>query len=166
MTENVTTVEQAVEVVSCARVYVLDRRVNTWRTALYSVFFRRRAGQRRQEDLGRAHYVDIHDAKLFFLALAALMLCVADAFFTMTLLDYFGSYEMNPVMDMLIKKDFHKFFFVKFGLTAAGVIFLVAHKNFRILNRISGYQILMGCVCLYTLLAAYEIFLLLINPLL
>ena len=166
MSENVTAFETNDNSIECMRTVAMDRRVNTWQTAFYSLFSRRRASLRRQDDAGRAHYVDIHEASLFFLAVVALLLCVADAFFTMTLLDHFGSAEMNPVMDALIKKDYHRFFFVKFGLTAAGIIFLVAHKNFRVLNLVSGYHILMGCVLLYTVLTAYEIFLLLIQPLL
>jgi len=164
MNENVTAIETNDSSMECMRTVAMDRRVNTWRTAFYSLFSRRRASQRRQDDLGRAHYVDIHEASLFFLAIVALLLCVADAFFTMTLLDHFGSSEMNPVMDILIKKDYHRFFFVKFGLTAGGIIFLVAHKNFRVLNLVSGYHILLGCVLLYSVLTAYEVFLLVISP--
>jgi len=166
MNENVTAIETNETGMDCMRAVAMDRRVNTWRTAFYSLFYRRRATPRRLTDQQTAHYVDIHEASLFFLAIVALLLCVADAFFTMTLLDHFGSSEMNPVMDILIKKDYHRFFFVKFGLTAAGIIFLVAHKNFRVLNLVSGYHILLGCVLLYTVLTAYEVFLLVIQPLL
>ena len=148
----------------CAREIAIDRRSNSWRTIYGSLFLRRRANQRRVEDAGGAHYVDVHEPHLFFVAVGALMLCVADAFFTMTLLDFYGSYELNPVMDYFIKQDFQRFFFVKFGLTAFGILFLVLHKNFRIFNRISGYQILYGSLALYAILVTYEVFMLVVLP--
>ena len=148
----------------CMRELAIDRRASTWRTAAYSLFLRRRYGQRRLKDKDTAHYVDVHEPKLFYVAVGALLLCVADAFFTMTLLNFYGSYEINPVMDYFIKQDIQKFFFVKFGLTAAGIMFLVVHKNFRILNRISGYNILVGCLILYSVLVAYELFMMFVIP--
>ncbi|KPJ92220.1 MAG: hypothetical protein AMJ55_10120 [Gammaproteobacteria bacterium SG8_15] len=80
------------------------------------------------------------------------------------LLEFYGSYELNPVMDYFIQKDFHQFFYVKFGLTAFGIMFLVMHKNFRILNRISGYQILYSSLLLYAILVAYELSMLVVLP--
>jgi len=164
MNDVVTTPDADNDSLTCMRVYAPDRRVTSWRTVLYSLFLLRRAGQRREQNPLRGHhYVDIHESKLFFMAVATLLLCVADAFFTMTLLNFYGSSEINPLMDLLIQADFKKFFFVKFGLTASGILFLVMHKNFRILNRISGYHILLSCVILYVVLAFYEVTLMLIN---
>ena len=147
------------------REVAIDRRINTWRTALYSLFFRRRVSQRREVDQGGAHYVDVHEPQLFYVAVGGLLLCVADAFFTMTLLNFYGSYELNPVMDYFIKQDILQFFFVKFGLTAFGIMFLVVHKNFRLFNRISGYQILYANLIIYAILVAYELFMLFVIPL-
>ncbi|WP_455201592.1 DUF5658 family protein [Kaarinaea lacus] len=148
----------------CMREVALDRRSNSWRTIYGAIFLRRRSNQRRTDDADSAHYVDVHEPRLFFVAVGALILCVADAFFTMTLLNFYGSYELNPVMDYFIKQDFEQFFFVKFGLTAFGIMFLVMHKNFRILNRISGYQILYGSLVLYAILVTYELFMLVVLP--
>ncbi len=146
------------------RVVAEDRRTNSWRTIAGSIFLRRRANPRRTEDGSGAHYVDVHEPRLFFVAVGALLLCVADAFFTMTLLDFYGSYELNPVMNYFIQQDFHQFFFVKFGLTAFGILFLVLHKNFRILNCVSGYQILYGSLMVYAVLIAYELTMLAVIP--
>lgn len=157
------TLEQNSEI-NCMRVVAVDRRNHSWRTLVGSLIFRRRATPRRTVDGSSAYYVDVHEPRLFFVAVGALLLCVADAFFTMTLLEFYGSYELNPVMDYFIQKDFHQFFFVKFGLTAFGIIFLVMHKNFRILNRISGYQILYGSLILYAILVAYELSMLVVLP--
>lgn len=148
----------------CMRVVALDRRTNSWRTIVGSIIYRRRAAQRRTDDSGNPHYVDIHEPRLFYVAVGALLLCVADAFFTMTLLQFYGSYELNPVMDYFIQKDLQHFFIVKFGLTAFGIMFLVIHKNFRILNIISGYHILYASLALYAMLVAYELFMLIVIP--
>lgn len=152
------------ESIECMRVIPVDRRRNSWRTFMGSVTHRRRVVRRRDVDGDTPHYVDVHEPYEFFVAVAALLLCVADAFFTMTLINFYGSYELNPVMDYFIKTDIKYFFFVKFGLTAAGIIFLVVHKNFRLLNRISGFQILHAALFIYSLLVAYELFMLVVIP--
>jgi hypothetical protein len=157
-------VQQCFPDIECMRTVAVDRRTNTWRTALYSLFLRRRVSPRRERDLSSAHYVDVHEPHLFYVAVGGLLLCVADAFFTLTLLNFYGSYELNPVMDYFIQKDIQQFFFVKFGLTAFGIIFLVVHKNFRLFNRISGYQILYANLILYGILVAYELFMLFVIP--
>jgi hypothetical protein len=157
------TIEQNPEI-NCMRIEAIDRRTHSWRTLVGSILFRRRAALRRSVDGNTAHYVDVHEPRLFFVAVGALLLCVADAFFTMTLLEFYGSYELNPVMDYFIQKDFYQFFYVKFGLTAFGIMFLVMHKNFRIMNRISGYQILYGSLILYAILVAYELSMLIVLP--
>jgi hypothetical protein len=163
MSDVVETVKQDPDF-TCMRMVAVDRRSNSWRTIAGSVFLRRRANPRRTEDSNSAQYVDLHEPRLFFVAVGALLLCVADAFFTMMLLDFYGSYELNPVMNHFIQQDFHQFFFVKFGLTAFGILFLVLHKNFRILNVISGYQILYASLMVYTVLIAYELTMLAVIP--
>jgi hypothetical protein len=157
---NVTSPEN----LECSREIRIDRRTNSWRTLMGSLAHRRRAIQRRS-DHDAEHYVDVHEPYLFYVAVAALLLCVADAFFTMTLINFYGSYELNPVMDYFIKSDIRFFFIVKFGLTAVGVIFLVVHKNFRLFKRISGFQILIGSLVIYSILVSYELFMLVVIPL-
>lgn len=156
--------DATLEVSECMREFAIDRRRNSWRTFVGSLVHRRRVIRRREGDGELAHYVDVHEPYLFFVAVGALLLCVADAFFTMTLINFYGSSELNPVMDYFIRTDIKLFFSVKFGLTALGVVFLVVHKNFRLFNRISGYQILHGSLIIYGILVAYELFMLLIIP--
>jgi len=142
-----------------------DRRKNSLRTALYSCYSSRRATPRRTDDHeSGSYYVDVHESRLFFIALAALLLCTADAFFTMMLLNFHGSEELNPFMDYFIKKDVQLFFMVKFSMTALGVLFLVMHKNFRLFNRITGYHILYGSLAMYALLVLYELTMLAVIP--
>lgn len=163
MTNSTDILKQSLDM-DCMRVIAVDRRTHSWRTLVGSLIHRRRVTPRRTVDGEGAHYVDRHEPRLFFVAVGALLLCVADAFFTLTLLEFYGSYELNPVMDYFIQKDFHQFFYVKFGLTAFGIMFLVMHKNFRIMNRISGYQILYSSLILYAILVAYELSMLVVLP--
>ena len=162
--EQLSSSANSAEVIECMREIAVDRRRNTWRTFAGALVHRRRVVRRRDGDGDTAHYVDVHEPYLFYVAVGALLLCVADAFFTMTLINFYGSTELNPVMDYFIKTDIKVFFILKFGLTSLGVIFLVMHKNFRLFNRISGYQILYASLIIYTLLVAYELFMLLVIP--
>lgn len=164
VTEKTTDGMQNSDAVECMRELAIDRRRNTWRTFVGAFVHRRRVVRRREGDGETAHYVDVHEPYLFYVAVGALLLCVADAFFTMTLINFYGSYELNPVMDYFIRSDIKIFFFVKFGLTSAGIMFLVMHKNFRLFNRISGYQILHTSLLVYGLLVAYELFMMLVIP--
>jgi len=164
MIENTSSPNDASETNSL-RDSAADRRKNLLRTAIYSCYSSRRATPRRTDDQeSGSYYVDVHESRLFFIALAALLLCTADAFFTMMLLNFHGSEELNPFMDYFIKKDVQLFFMVKFSLTALGVFFLVMHKNFRLFNRISGYHILYGSLVMYALLVLYELTMLVAIP--
>lgn len=156
--------DNSVDPIDCLREIAIDRRSNTWRTFVGSVVHRRRVVRRRDGDGDAAHYVDVHEPYLFYVAVGALLLCVADAFFTLTLINFYGSTELNPVMDYFIKTDIKIFFIVKFGLTSFGIMFLVIHKNFRLFNRISGYHILHSSLVVYAVLVGYELFMLAVIP--
>jgi hypothetical protein len=162
--EQLSSSTNSAEAVDCIRELAVDRRRNTWRTFAGAVVHRRRVVRRRDGDSDTAHYVDVHEPYLFYVAVGALLLCVADAFFTMTLINFYGSTELNPVMDYFIKTDIKVFFIVKFGLTSFGIMFLVIHKNFRLFNRISGYHILHASLIVYAVLVGYELFMLLVIP--
>lgn len=133
-----------------------DRRSNHRRAAMYSLVKRRRRGLRREEEQGTHAYIDVHESWLFYLALIACMLSVFDAFLTLRLLEH-GSQELNPVLNFFLAKDARLFFGVKFLMTCFCILFLVMHKNYRLLNRISGLQILVGSICGYSLLVLYEL---------
>lgn len=133
-----------------------DRRTDHRRAAMYSLVKRRRRGLRREDEQGAHAYIDVHESWLFYLALVACMLSVIDAFLTLRLLEH-GSQELNPVLDYFLAKDVRLFFGVKFLLTCFCITFLVMHKNYLLLNRISGLHILVGSICGYSLLVLYEL---------
>lgn len=126
---------------------------------MYSLFMRRRQGPRRILDVGKPHYVDIHEPAILALSLVIVLLCVADAFFTLTILQR-GGEELNPFMRLLLEKDVVLFFAVKFLLTSFGLVFTVIHKHFRIFKMISGYHVLYGVFVMYAVLIYYEVLLL------
>lgn len=133
-----------------------DRRNDHRRAAMYSLVKRRRREPRRETERNAHAYIDVHESWLFYLALVACLLSVFDAFLTLRLLEH-GSQELNPVLDYFLNKDVRLFFGVKFLLTSFCILFLVMHKNYLLLNRISGLQILVGSICGYTLLVLYEL---------
>ena len=136
-----------------------DRRKNHARAFFHSISGKgRRKGSRRDDDHKAGQVVDYHEPALFYLTIAILLLCVADAAFTLTILGL-GGEEVNPFMKALLEEDVTLFFIVKFLLTSIFLIFTVIHKRFRLLNRISGYQIIYSVFALYVLLVVYEIFL-------
>lgn len=136
------------------------RRQNSLRTAVCSLYRNRRTSVRRIDDDAVNVYVDRHEPWLAYMVLGAMLLSATDAFFTLALLQH-GSYEMNPVMDFFIQKDAMLFFIVKFSMTAACIVFVIMHKNFRFLRVFKGYHVLLTSFALYSLLICYELTMLL-----
>ncbi|MDH5546886.1 MAG: DUF5658 family protein [Gammaproteobacteria bacterium] len=136
-----------------------DRRRDHSRAMIYSLFKKRRRGPRRELDNGLGQYVDFHEPVVIILTIAITLLCVADAFFTLNIIDR-GGEEVNPFMRMLLEKDVVLFFSVKFSITSICLLFTIVHKHFRILSMISGYHILYAVFMLYALLIYYELYLL------
>ena len=55
----------------------------------------------RSDEKNIAHYVDVYDVKLFPIIILIVVLCVADAYFTLLILSKGGT-ELNPVMEHLL----------------------------------------------------------------
>jgi hypothetical protein len=136
-----------------------DRRRCSAKTAFHSLYRNRRHSHRREIDADRGSYVDTHEPRLFVISLAIMLLCIVDAVFTITLLN-FGGRELNPIMAFFINEGIGSFFFVKYLLTALSLFLLLAHKRFRLTRRITGYHVLNGVLGLYVCLVVYEISLL------
>ena len=90
-----------------------------------------------------------------------LLLSCLDALFTLTLLNR-GAYEANPLMARLLETGDVVFVVTKVTVTAIGIVFLLMHSHFRLLNITSGRHILQFLVPAYGLLIIYELFLLLV----
>jgi hypothetical protein len=117
-------------------------------------WWRRRRGGRRTEDAHPAAH-DWHSPHRLAVAVLVLLLSVVDAFMTLTLMRH-GATEANPLMAPLIAGGGPGFAYWKLGLTAAGVLVLVALGHIRVWGRIPAacllYLVLLG----YAVLVAYE----------
>jgi hypothetical protein len=136
-----------------------DRRANPLRSIRYGLFGGRRVTVRRSGTAGA--YVDRYHPSLVYASFGIVLLCCADAYFTLLLLQR-GAVEINPVMDALIRANVHGFLNVKIIWTAVAVVFLVLHKNFLIFNRLSTARVIYALFGAYALLIAYQIALLIL----
>jgi len=141
-----------------AQVYVerrrgADRRQLTLRSFLRgSVTPRRRVGRR----AGEHHLpIDWHEPYLLFLSLMILLLSVADAFLTLTLI-MGGAHEANPLLAFILRAHPELFAVVKMGLTGTGVLVLVAMARSRFFRIVRVASILQGLFVGYVALIAYE----------
>lgn len=118
----------------------------------------RRMQGRRSADRPYA-MLDRFDSGMMMLAVALMLLSVADSVFTLTLIARGGS-EVNPFMNALLQHSVWTFAGIKFLLTAVPAILLVAVGNLRLFNRWRARSILSALVGLYLGLICYELLLL------
>ena len=113
---------------------------------------RRRGGRRTDEQ----HLpIDWHEPYLLFLALTILLLSVADAFLTITLI-MLGAQEANPLLAFVLHEHPELFAILKMGLTGSGVLVLVAVARARLFRVMRGGVVLQGVFVAYVALIAYE----------
>lgn len=113
---------------------------------------RRRNGRR----AGEQHLpVDWHRPYLLFLSLMILLLSVADAFLTLTLI-MAGATEANPFLAFILRDHPELFAVVKMGLTGSGVLVLVAVARSRLFSIVRVETVLQGLFVAYVALIAYE----------
>ena len=130
-----------------------DRRRTTLRTFLQSGFTpRRRSGRRADE---QNLLVDWHEPYLMVVALTILLLNVADAFLTLTLLTA-GAREANPIVAFVLDEYPRLFAVTKMGLTGVGVLVLVAVARARLFNVMRVGSLLHAVLVGYTALIVYE----------
>ena len=140
-----------------------DRRNQHTKSLLYSLFKRRRISLRRDDDRQHGFYVDVHEPRMLMWGVAILLLSCMDAYFTLLLLPY-GAYEVNPLMRLLIETDYTLFIKTKIAITAFGVVFLIAHKNFWFLkNTIRVPAVMSMTLVMYFVLVNYQIGMLILH---
>jgi hypothetical protein len=130
-----------------------DRRRMSWRTFLQGGLTPRRRGGRRDDD--HEELVDWHEPHLLFLSLTILLLSVADAFFTLTLLTL-GAAEANPFLRFILEEHPKLFAIVKMGFTGGGVLVLVAVARTRVFSVIRVSTIMHWLLLGYAALIFYE----------
>ncbi len=136
-----------------------DRRTLSAKTFLYSIFIGRRRGPQRRAERNRFFYKDVYDAKLLLVVLLIAALSATDAGLTLLILEK-GGVELNPLMDWALEFSNRTFFTIKYLLTIFGLLMVVVNINFRLFERISMPEILVGLLGFYAVLVSYEFLLL------
>jgi len=119
----------------------------------------RRRNFRRAEDRANGH-TDYYDVRIVVVTLGVFLLSVADAAFTLTLLELGAVVEANPLMRFLIEMDVRVFVNLKIAITGAGLIFIAAYSNLRLFNCFRIKHAGVSLLGIYCFLVAYELVLL------
>ncbi|MEZ5487391.1 MAG: DUF5658 family protein [Steroidobacteraceae bacterium] len=135
-----------------------DRRRSTLRALLVGGIHQRRRTPRRSDERHLAA-IDWHHPQWLAVGLLILLLSVADALLTITLVNL-GANEANPVMEPLVHRSEGHFAFWKMALTSGGVVLLILLARMRAFGRIPVAAILYGVLAGYIVLIGYEIWLL------
>ncbi|MBN1239182.1 MAG: hypothetical protein JXB36_11820 [Gammaproteobacteria bacterium] len=137
-----------------------DRRRTTLRTFLQGGLTPRRRGGRRADD---TVLLDWHEPHLLFMAVAILLLSVADALLTLTLLAN-GADELNPVMNYLLVSHPQMFAAAKMMMTGTGVLILVACARATVFRIVRVSTLMHWFLFGYAMLIGYEYWLLKTHP--
>jgi hypothetical protein len=130
-----------------------DRRALSMRTFLQGGLTpRRRSGRRASE---RHALIDWHEPHTLIAVLLILLLSLADAFLTLTLMTH-GATEANPLLAYLLDSHPALFAGVKQVLTGVGLLVLVALGRMRVFRVIPVRVIMHLCLACYIALIGYE----------
>jgi hypothetical protein len=135
-----------------------DRRLSTWRALLIGSLRKRRRLPRRDAERHLAA-LDWHHPQWLAVGLLILLLSVADALLTITLISL-GAEEANPVMEPLVREPGIEFAAWKMALTSGGVMLLILLARMRAFGRVPVSLLLYGVLFSYVLLVGYECWLL------
>jgi len=133
-----------------------ERRRRVWWSVCYGSFNPRRRSPPRRLGDGGAHFLDWHSAHLLAVSIGILLLCVVDAFLTLTLLQR-GAVELNPFMAGLIFRNVAMFAALKMAMTSAGVILMVYVARYRFMRLLLVEWGLYAVLIAYAGLILYEI---------
>ncbi len=132
-----------------------DRRTHALRSLVAGHFNMRRRGPRRACDASIVS-TDWYEPRWMAVAVIILLLSVADALLTLTLVGH-GALEENPVMAVLVRGSTSGFAAVKIGLTATGVLLLTWVGRVRAFGRVPVGVLLYVVLATYAALVAYEL---------
>lgn len=131
------------------------RRTPTKPLSRYALWGHRKKSRREEED--NNYYVDWYEPRFFILISLILILCVLDAFFTLKIIDL-GGRELNRFMLVFLYKKPISALVFKYMVTAAGIAFVLVHKNFMIFGRIKAGFLIYALFLIYLILGVYEAF--------
>jgi hypothetical protein len=115
-----------------------------------------RRHHRRATDAHRSIFADRYSARDFLLIVLLLVMTIADGLITLDLLDA-ECEEANPLMSYLLERGHMAFVLGKYILTAVGLPFVIAFKDYRLFRtRFRVGYVLPVFVALYLLLLSYQ----------
>jgi hypothetical protein len=121
----------------------------------YTLKGRRKAARRDNESDN--YYVDRYETRNLLLIGLILALCVLDYALSYKILSWGGS-EINRLAAGLIDGSRAVLFLFKFGLTSIGLVFLLLHKNFKLLGLVRAGDVIAFILAIYLMLSFYEVF--------
>jgi hypothetical protein len=136
-----------------------DRRQRAVWSVLYGSFNPRRRRPPRRSDDSRFHSLDWHASHLLAVSIGILLLSVADAFMTVTLLAG-GAIEVNPIMAAVVYKSTAAFAGLKMALTGCGVVVMVMLANYRFMRVVRVDAVMYALLLGYLGLLGYEFWML------
>jgi len=134
-----------------------ERRTHSLWSFTYGSFRPRRRVGRRDGDHERI-YLDWHEPRVLYLVLAIILMCCADALFTLNLMAI-GAEEVNVLMGALIAKDVQQFLTVKIGVTSISVVLLALAARRQFLLIIPVFRVLQLFCAGYLVLILWELWL-------
>jgi hypothetical protein len=132
-----------------------DRRQRLWWSLVYGSFRPRRRRLERRTNDARFHPTDWHAAHLWGVSVAILILSVADAFLTVTLMSG-GAIEVNPIMAALIGQSVGVFAGLKIAMTGVSVMLMVFLARYRFMRVLRVEVLLYGVLVTYLFLIGHE----------
>ncbi len=110
----------------------------------------------KKQDFPVPSYLDRYGLSDVFLFVFILICSVADAFFTINLVDC-GMLEMNYIMNYYLRLGPLPFVLVKYLLTAVGLVWLIIYRNYPLFcGRLRVKAIMIGLAIIYGALITYE----------
>ncbi len=132
-----------------------ERRSHSLWSFTYGSFRPRRRLGRRDGDHERI-FLDWHEPRVLYLVLAIVLMCSADALFTLNLMAI-GAEEMNVLMGALIAHDVDRFLALKIGVTSASVVLLAVAARRQFLGMIPVIRVLQAFCAGYVVLILWEL---------
>jgi hypothetical protein len=137
----------------------LDRRSRRRPALKYLIFGGKRTVTRRDVDKNYFIFVDRYSPWLLMLIVLLILLSLADAFFTLYLIEH-GATEMNPIMAYFLSLGAWPFIFSKYFLTCSGILcLLVVHNLYLKSLRLYVKSIFSVFIVIFLLIIGWQVFL-------